>query len=65
MAASSIDFILRPRAVAETLGVSRNTIWRMVQRGDLPHPLKISTGVVGWRRSEIDAFLDRKAGGAA
>ena len=51
------DSILRPRQVAELFGVSRTTVWRLVQRGELPRPIRISAGVVGWRRSVIETWL--------
>jgi predicted DNA-binding transcriptional regulator AlpA len=52
-----LDSLLRPRDVAEYLGVSVVTIWRMRRRGDFPEPIRISPGAVGWRAADIEAWL--------
>lgn len=49
--------ILRPRELAERIGLSLTTIWRLRQRGELPEPIRLSPGCVGWRLSDIDAWL--------
>lgn len=54
------DRILRPRRLAEHLGVSLTTLWRMRQRGELPRPIRISAGAVGWRLSKIEAWLSER-----
>jgi prophage regulatory protein len=51
------DRIVRPRELEERLSVSKLTVRRMVERGELPPPLKISRGVVGWRESVIEQWL--------
>lgn len=49
--------LMRPRELARALGVSTTTLWRMRRRGDLPDPIRISPGAVGWRADEIDEWL--------
>jgi prophage regulatory protein len=49
--------IIRPRELAERIGLSLATIWRLRRRGDLPDPIRLSPGCVGWRISDIDAWL--------
>lgn len=51
------DRILRPRDLAARLGISAPTLWRMRQRKEIPAPLRVSRGAVGWRNSTIDAWL--------
>lgn len=51
------DQVLRPRAVAECLGISRTTLWRMRRRGEFPAPIQITLAVVGWRRSTVERWL--------
>jgi len=53
--------LLRPRALAEILGITVTTIWRMRQRGDLPEPIRISPGAVGWREADIEAWITARA----
>src|SRR5690625_1492081 len=41
--------IIRPAELAEILSVSKQTLWRMENRGDLPKRVKISKrAVAGW-----------------
>jgi predicted DNA-binding transcriptional regulator AlpA len=54
------DCILRPRAAAAALGVSKVTLWRLRQRGELPEPIRISPGAVGWRSSTLARWLDER-----
>ena len=42
------------------LGVSRATIQRMVERGDLVAPSKISLRTVGWTAESIQRFLQER-----
>lgn len=60
------DRIWRPGPLAEKLGVSRMTLNRWYQQ-DPTFPRKIQLGrrAVGFRESEIEAWLDsRQTGGA-
>jgi prophage regulatory protein len=54
------DRIIRPRELADQIGLSPATIWRLRRRGDLPEPVRLSPGCVGWLKSQIDAWLERR-----
>jgi predicted DNA-binding transcriptional regulator AlpA len=43
--------------VAGLMGVSRATVWRMVQRGQLPTPKKLSERATRWNVGELRAAL--------
>lgn len=43
------------------LGVSRATIHRMVERGDLVAPVKISQRAVGWPADSIAQFIKQRS----
>ncbi len=47
------------QTVAGLMGVSRATIWRMVQRGQLPAPKKLSDRATRWNVGELRAVLAR------
>lgn len=50
--------LLIPAAqVAEALGVSRTTVWRLVKAGKLAEPVRIG-GAVRFRRSDIERFVE-------
>lgn len=54
--------VLRPAQVSQAIGLSTTTLWRLRQRGEFPEPVRLSAGAVGWRRSDIAAWLDGRAG---
>lgn len=54
------DYILRPREVAEMLNVHTTTVWRWRRNGEFPEPIRLGPRICGWRRSTVDAWLDRQ-----
>lgn len=50
--------IIRPAELARILSVSRATLWRMEKRGVLPPKITISKRAVGWKQSDIEAWID-------
>jgi prophage regulatory protein len=52
--------------LASIVPLSRVTIWQMRRRGDFPAPIQLSPNRVGWRLSEVRAWIaSRKAAGIA
>lgn len=49
--------ILRPADCARYIGVNRSTVWRMVQAGTFPKPIKTYGRSRGFLRSEIDDWI--------
>ena len=49
--------ILRRRAVEEMVGIGRSTLYAWVAEGEFPRPLRLGAGAVGWRESDIHAWL--------
>lgn len=49
--------VTRKEAQSMFGGVSRRTIWEWEKKGKLPPPIRLSTRVIGWRRSTIEAVL--------
>ncbi len=53
------DFaFIRPKQAASLLGISLATLYRLVWRGKLPKPRKITSRTVGWRLAELRQFLE-------
>jgi excisionase family DNA binding protein len=46
--------LLRLREVAAMLAVSESTVKRMVRRGELPKPVVITKGRIGFYRAEVE-----------
>ena len=40
--------------LATRYSVSRQTIWRWVQSGHLPHPVKLTPGCTRWRLADVE-----------
>ena len=55
------DRLLRTKHLQELFGVSRTTIWRLVQEGVLPRPRKLSERgrCSVWRESDVRAVLEK------
>jgi len=54
--------ILRRREVLRLTGLPSTTLWRRVRDGHFPEPIRLggpNTRAVGWRRSDIEAWLER------
>nr|WP_089221146.1 AlpA family phage regulatory protein [Sphingomonas laterariae] len=54
--------LVRLPEVRERTGLSTATIYRKVASGDFPNRVQISTNVVGWYESQIDAWIANPAG---
>ncbi|MGR3499465.1 MAG: helix-turn-helix transcriptional regulator [Limimaricola soesokkakensis] len=54
------DKILRRAAVEEMTGLSRSTLYRMMDRGEFPRPARIGQRAVGWRQSQIFDWVDSR-----
>ena len=57
--------IYRPRAAAKYLGVSPSTLYRWAAATDFPRPIKLGRQASGWRKADLDKWLDSRAEGAA
>lgn len=56
--------LISRRLLKEKLGdvrLSDTTLWRMVKRGEIPPPIRISAGRVAWIESEVDHAIAIKA----
>jgi prophage regulatory protein len=48
---------LRLPAVIEATGLSCPTIYRLIRKGSFPKQIQLSENSVGWRQSEISAWM--------
>lgn len=53
------DLILRSER-KRLVPLSDTTVWRMERRGEFPRRISISDKRVAWRRSEIEAWLEKR-----
>lgn len=62
---TSMDTLVKPAELAESLGVSENTLrwWRHVGRG--PKHVALTERVIRYRREDVDAWLEQCAADTA
>ena len=58
---ASLDHVIAESATANIIGVSTATLRRMVERGEGPRRLKLSARRVGYRLSDLEAWLNSRA----
>lgn len=46
--------------VCEMTTFSRTTVYRMIERGDFPRPVKLGLRRVAWRADEVAAWLESR-----
>ena len=52
------DKFIRPSELSIFLGVSKSTLWRWRKKKLLPEPVKIGSGVVIWKKSDVELWLN-------
>ena len=54
------DRLLRRRQVEEITGMRRSSIYRLMQNGDFPPPVRVGPAAVRWRESDITGWLESR-----
>ena len=57
---AKVDRLLRLPEVLQLTGLSRSTLYRKVKEGDFPCPVKLGKRAVGWRESEVIAWINAR-----
>lgn len=52
----SVSMLLKVGQVAQKLGVSPRTVWRLVSGGQLPRPVAIGR-CKRWHRADVEVFV--------
>lgn len=52
--------LLRRRAVAERVGLSAVTIWRLERSGQFPKAIRISPGAIAWKESDVEEWIEER-----
>ena len=53
--------ILRKPAVIERVALSGTTLWRLERAGKFPKHLQLGANSIGWRESDIEAWIAERA----
>ena len=54
------ETLIGRQEVERMVGLSRSTIYDAMRRGEFPLPLKVGPKAVGWRSSEIEAWVESR-----
>jgi predicted DNA-binding transcriptional regulator AlpA len=60
---ASPDPILNTKELRALVAISPVTVWRLERQGRFPKRLQLGARRVGWRRSEVEAWLDTRPRG--
>jgi prophage regulatory protein len=52
-----MEKILRVTEVLKLTGLSRTTVWRMIQLDEFPTPVALGRRAVGWRASDVETWI--------
>lgn len=52
-----ITTIIRLPQVRQRTGLSRSTIYALIQRGEFKAPIPLGVRAVGWLSSDVDEFI--------
>ena len=58
---AQMERLIRIGEVIELCGLSRSSIWRLERRGQFPSRRKLAIRAVGWKRSELEVWLNSRA----
>lgn len=59
-----LDPILRRELVIEVTGLSRSALYREINAGRFPGPVRLTDSAVGWRQSEVVHWIRSRPGTA-
>lgn len=56
-----MERILRLPEVLSTVGLSRSSLYTLISKGAFPQQIRLSPRTSGWRLSDIEEWIKRKA----
>jgi prophage regulatory protein len=56
------DRFLRRRDMLATVGIPQSTVYLMMSRGEFPRSYQITRRLVGWKLSELQAWMESRPG---
>lgn len=60
-AVNTSSVVIRMKAVMQRTGLSRATIYRLMNAGEFPRSFKIGKVASGWLESEVSAWISERA----
>ena len=53
--------VLRLPDVVARVGLSKSTLWRLINGGEFPEPIKLGPRATGWLEEEVDAWIKSRS----
>lgn len=57
---NTIDPLLRRNEVERLIGLKRSALYKLMQSGGFPKPVRLSARAVAWRQSEVAAWIENR-----
>lgn len=54
------DRLMRRQKVEELIGLSRASIYRLIDKGEFPRPVRVSPKAVRWKESDVTAWIQSR-----
>ena len=51
---------MRRQEVEKITGLGRSSIYRLMQKGDFPRPVRVGPAAVRWMESEVTAWVESR-----
>lgn len=55
----TIDVLRMPELTSRT-GLARSTVYKLIQSGEFPKPVKLTRRAVGWLEEDIERFIAQR-----
>lgn len=52
--------IMRIREVTKTIGLGRATLYKMLEAGEFPRPIKLGARSIGFKSEEVQDWIDSR-----
>jgi len=53
--------VLRLREVCARYGLSKTSVYRLMEQGEFPQPVRLGPRAVGWRVEDLEAWLENRS----
>jgi excisionase family DNA binding protein len=63
LAADRSKDLLTAQQVAHRLSISVRTVWRLLERDELPQPIRYNRKLVRWRSIDLDRYVESLTAG--
>ncbi|MFD1786521.1 helix-turn-helix transcriptional regulator [Sphingomonas floccifaciens] len=57
---AAIDRILRRAEVCQLIGLSRSSLYLMMEEGRFPRPIRLGRRAVGWKARAVDEWINQR-----